>query len=79
MSTGWPARRLATIAAAFCAEAPMTVTAGCRPATAAPMPPASPPPDTPATTAASPGTCSSSSRPTVPCPAITSGSSNGCT
>src|SRR5581483_8380423 len=43
------------------------------------MPEISPPPPTPTITASVSGASSSTSRPTVPAPAITSGSSNGCT
>ena len=43
------------------------------------MPLISPPPPTGTTIVASPGTSSSSSSPSVPCPAMISASSNGCT
>jgi hypothetical protein len=43
------------------------------------IPDASPPPPIGITNVVASGTCSASSRPIVPCPAITSGSSNGCT
>jgi len=58
---------------------PTMRTPGCRARSAIAIPDASPPPPIGITTVPASGACSTSSRPIVPWPAITSGSSNGCT
>ena len=58
---------------------PITRIVGSIPLTAAAIPPISPPPDIGTTTVRVPGRSARISRPAVPCPAITMGSSKGCT
>ena len=76
-ATGWPADRRAGKAAAPAAWAATTSTSGRSPLTAAATPATSPPPPVQTTTVRTSGHCSSTSRPTVPWPAMTSGWSNG--
>src|SRR6266581_4392143 len=74
-----PERKLRAASSAFAGSAPKTRIAAALDLTAIDVPDSSPPPPTGAMIASSPGDCSSSSSATVPWPAITSTSSNGCT
>ena len=76
-ATGRPAARDPGNAAAASAWTATTLTSGRRALTAAAIPETSPPPPVQTTTVATSGHWSSTSRPTVPCPAITSGWSKG--
>ena len=72
-STGFPASRLAFIAAPRSMEMPITLTSGFSAFTAAAMPAASPPPESGTRTAAASGTASMISSPSVPWPATIAG------
>jgi hypothetical protein len=76
-ATGWPAASEAGYGAQVSACAPITRMAGLAPLAAIAMPAASPPPPTGTAIVRTPGHCSTISRPTVPCPATTSGCSKG--
>ena len=78
-ATGSPAARDPGHAAAAAACTPTTRTSGRSALITAAIPPSSPPPPVQTSTVRASGTCSSTSRPTVPCPAITSAWSKGCT
>ena len=77
--TGFPAASDPTTGAHPATCTPITSIAGRADLSAIATPLTSPPPPTGTITRARSGTCSSSSSPSVPCPAITSGSSNGWT
>ena len=72
-----PAARDADIDAAPSASTPTSLTSGRSALRAAPTPLMSPPPPMATATVPASAACSASSRPSVPCPAMTSGSSNG--
>ena len=76
-STGWPACRLACMAAPRCMLMPWVVMAGLMLLTAKATPANRPPPESGTSTWVTSGSCSRISRPRVPWPAITSGWSNG--
>ena len=76
-ATGCPAASEPGNAAASSACTATTFTSGRRAFTAAAIPETSPPPPVQTTTVATSGHWSSTSGPTVPCPAMTSGWSNG--
>ncbi len=69
--------RATAMLAAPAASTPTTRTWGIRAESAAAIPPISPPPPTGTATTSAVGTSSASSRPIVPWPATTNGSSNG--
>ena len=77
-TTRWPASRERFIASASTGSTPMMRTEGMTALTYAAMPASRPPPPTGMKMASrAPGRWRTISSPTVPCPAMTSGSSNG--
>ncbi len=77
--TGEPAAIEAATVAIIAGSTAITRASGQSALTAVATPEISPPPPTGTTTCVTSSTCSHSSRPTVPCPAITARSLNGCT
>mmetsp|Transcript_6678 Transcript_6678/g.16148 ORF Transcript_6678/g.16148 Transcript_6678/m.16148 type:complete len:361 (-) Transcript_6678:144-1226(-) len=76
-STRSPAARLRAMASASSLSTPYTFTSGRSRFSTAAMPAISPPPPTGTNTASTSSHCRKISNPTVPCPAITAGWSNG--